>query len=150
MTSRDFQGLCSWSALHFLHVCWCVSRSVHSCVFWPSLCCPRDGFLQGGWPSPLYAISIFTLCVSHSVYRIQFNESFAEMNRGTNEWKTVVGLAMFFIGFTALVLIWEKNFGKWRGWGEAQESCSSWCCWGLMWPPSPGWIEAVIMGTVMN
>ncbi|GAB1293734.1 Cytochrome c oxidase subunit 4 isoform 1, mitochondrial [Apodemus speciosus] len=44
------------------------------------------------------------------VYRIQFNESFAEMNRGTNEWKTVVGLAMFFIGFTALVLIWEKSF----------------------------------------
>lgn len=44
------------------------------------------------------------------LYRIQFNESFAEMNRGTNEWKTVVGLAMFFIGFTALVLIWEKSY----------------------------------------
>ncbi|KAH0500610.1 Cytochrome c oxidase subunit 4 isoform 1, mitochondrial [Microtus ochrogaster] len=44
------------------------------------------------------------------LYRIQFNESFAEMNRSTNEWKTVVGLAMFFIGFTALVLIWEKHY----------------------------------------
>ena len=44
------------------------------------------------------------------LYRIQFNESFAEMNRGTNEWKTVVGMAMFFIGFTALVLIWEKSY----------------------------------------
>lgn len=46
------------------------------------------------------------------VYRIKFNESFAEMNRGTNEWKTVVGAAMFFIGFTALLLIWEKHYGK--------------------------------------
>ncbi|XP_051025264.1 cytochrome c oxidase subunit 4 isoform 1, mitochondrial [Acomys russatus] len=44
------------------------------------------------------------------LYRIQFNESFAEMNRGTNEWKTVVGIAMFFIGFTALILIWEKSY----------------------------------------
>ncbi|XP_059119891.1 cytochrome c oxidase subunit 4 isoform 1, mitochondrial [Peromyscus eremicus] len=44
------------------------------------------------------------------LYRIQFNESFAEMNRGTNEWKTVVGLAMFFIGFTSLILIWEKRY----------------------------------------
>nr|XP_036849649.1 cytochrome c oxidase subunit 4 isoform 1, mitochondrial [Manis javanica] len=42
------------------------------------------------------------------LYRIKFNESFAEMNRGTNEWKTVVGAAMFFIGFTALILIWEN------------------------------------------
>ncbi|KAK1330380.1 hypothetical protein QTO34_010569 [Cnephaeus nilssonii] len=44
------------------------------------------------------------------LYRIKFNESFAEMNRSTNEWKTVVGAAMFFIGFTALILIWEKRY----------------------------------------
>lgn len=35
----------------------------------------------------------------------KFNKSFAEMNRSTNEWKTVVGIAMFFIGFAALLLI---------------------------------------------
>lgn len=46
------------------------------------------------------------------VYRIKFNESFAEMNRSTNEWKTIVGTAMFFIGFTALILIWEKRYGE--------------------------------------
>lgn len=75
------------------------------------------------------------------MYRIQFNESFAEMNRSTNEWKTVVGLAMFFIGFTALVLIWEKHYGKWRGRRCGQDSCSSWCFEGFTWPPGLGWIE---------
>ncbi|XP_012868345.1 PREDICTED: cytochrome c oxidase subunit 4 isoform 1, mitochondrial isoform X2 [Dipodomys ordii] len=49
------------------------------------------------------------------LYRIRFNESFAEMNRGTNEWKTVLGMALFFVGFTAIVLIWEKRFGEWMG-----------------------------------
>ncbi|XP_042527371.1 cytochrome c oxidase subunit 4 isoform 1, mitochondrial [Dipodomys spectabilis] len=44
------------------------------------------------------------------LYRIRFNESFAEMNQGTNEWKTVLGMALFFVGFTAIVLIWEKRF----------------------------------------
>ncbi|XP_066876389.1 cytochrome c oxidase subunit 4 isoform 1, mitochondrial isoform X3 [Kogia breviceps] len=44
------------------------------------------------------------------LYRLKFKESFAEMNRSTNEWKTVVGGAMFFIGFTALLLIWEKLY----------------------------------------
>uniref|UniRef100_F7I7N2 Cytochrome c oxidase subunit 4 n=1 Tax=Callithrix jacchus TaxID=9483 RepID=F7I7N2_CALJA len=45
------------------------------------------------------------------LYRIQFKESFAEMNRGSNEWKTVVGAAMFFIGFTAILIILEKRYG---------------------------------------
>ena len=52
-------------------------------------------------------------CALFPVYRIKFNESFAEMNRSTNEWKTVVGTALFFIGFTALILIWEKHYGEW-------------------------------------
>ncbi|XP_050629711.1 cytochrome c oxidase subunit 4 isoform 1, mitochondrial isoform X2 [Macaca thibetana thibetana] len=44
------------------------------------------------------------------LYRIKFKESFAEMNRRSNEWKTVVGTAMFFIGLTALVIMWEKLY----------------------------------------
>lgn len=51
-------------------------------------------------------------CALSAVYRMKFNESFAEMNRSTNEWKTVVGAALFFVGFTALILIWEKFYGE--------------------------------------
>ncbi|XP_004421186.1 PREDICTED: cytochrome c oxidase subunit 4 isoform 1, mitochondrial-like [Ceratotherium simum simum] len=41
--------------------------------------------------------------------RSKSSESFAEMSRSTNEWKTVAGAATFFIGFAALLLIWEKH-----------------------------------------
>lgn len=44
------------------------------------------------------------------LYRIKFKESFAEMNRRSNEWKTVVGTAMFFFGITALIIMWEKRY----------------------------------------
>lgn len=46
------------------------------------------------------------------VYRMKFNETYAEMNKGTNEWKTVLGGVLFFLGFTGLILIWQKHFSK--------------------------------------
>ncbi|XP_003418124.1 cytochrome c oxidase subunit 4 isoform 1, mitochondrial [Loxodonta africana] len=53
-----------------------------------------------------------TLSIDEKVelYRIKFNETFAEMNRSTNEWKTVLGGALFFIGVTAILLLWEKLY----------------------------------------
>lgn len=60
----------------------------------------------GPWPRPTAP------SFASPVYRLKFNESFAEMNRSTNEWKTIVGTALFFIGFTALLLIWEKHYGE--------------------------------------
>ncbi|NXM53638.1 COX41 oxidase, partial [Illadopsis cleaveri] len=44
------------------------------------------------------------------VYRMKFNESYAEMKKGTNEWKTILGGVLFFLGLTGLVLIWQKHF----------------------------------------
>nr|XP_031316635.1 cytochrome c oxidase subunit 4 isoform 1, mitochondrial-like [Camelus dromedarius] len=38
-------------------------------------------------------------------YRLKFKESLAEMNRSINAWKRVVGVAKFFMSFTALILI---------------------------------------------
>ena len=47
-----------------------------------------------------------------AVYRIKFNESYAEMNRGSNEWKTVLGAVLFFLGVTGVILIWQKHYSK--------------------------------------
>lgn len=86
-----------------------MCEHVHAC-FVPWLCCWRNSrALQRRGAA---ALTPTNACALSPVYRMKFNESFAEMNRSTNEWKTVVGTAMFFIGFTALILIWEKHYGE--------------------------------------
>ncbi|XP_028667960.1 cytochrome c oxidase subunit 4 isoform 2, mitochondrial [Erpetoichthys calabaricus] len=45
-----------------------------------------------------------------ALYRIMFNQSYAEMKKPTNEWKTVLGGIFIFIGVTGLIIWWQKVF----------------------------------------
>lgn len=78
-------------------------------------------------------------CALPAVYRMKFNESFAEMNRSTNEWKTVVGASLFFVGFTALILIWEKYYGE-------RAAAQAWPLGSQPHGAGLGWTEGVCVG----
>lgn len=56
------------------------------------------------------------------VYRLQFHETFAEMNRRSNEWKTVMGCVFFFFGFTGLLIWWQRVYGEWQCLTQPQSS----------------------------
>ncbi|XP_005260636.1 cytochrome c oxidase subunit 4 isoform 2, mitochondrial isoform X1 [Homo sapiens] len=58
---------------------------------------------KGSWTQLTHAEKV-------ALYRLQFNETFAEMNRRSNEWKTVMGCVFFFIGFAALVIWWQRVY----------------------------------------
>ncbi|KAM6163123.1 cytochrome c oxidase subunit 4 isoform 2, mitochondrial [Rhynchocyon petersi] len=45
-----------------------------------------------------------------ALYGLQFHQTFAEMNRRSNEWKTVMGGVFFFFGFTALLIWWQRVY----------------------------------------
>ncbi|XP_032462865.1 cytochrome c oxidase subunit 4 isoform 2, mitochondrial isoform X4 [Phocoena sinus] len=48
---------------------------------------------KGSWTQLSHAEKV-------ALYRLQFHETFTEMNRRSNEWKTVMGCVFFFFGFT--------------------------------------------------
>ncbi|XP_036999070.1 cytochrome c oxidase subunit 4 isoform 2, mitochondrial [Artibeus jamaicensis] len=58
---------------------------------------------KGSWTQLSHAEKV-------ALYRLQFHETFAEMNRRSNEWKTVLGCVFFFCGFTALLIWWQRVY----------------------------------------
>uniref|UniRef100_UPI0037E7E789 cytochrome c oxidase subunit 4 isoform 2, mitochondrial n=1 Tax=Semicossyphus pulcher TaxID=241346 RepID=UPI0037E7E789 len=45
-----------------------------------------------------------------ALYRITFEQTFPEMSQKTGEWKTVMGGVFFFLGFTGLVIWWQRIY----------------------------------------
>ncbi|XP_050926991.1 cytochrome c oxidase subunit 4 isoform 2, mitochondrial isoform X1 [Lates calcarifer] len=45
-----------------------------------------------------------------ALYRLTFCQTFPEMKQKTEEWKTVLGSVFFFLGFTGLVVWWQKVY----------------------------------------
>lgn len=84
-----------------------------------SFCC-REGVAGGPrgqeLPQELDVSEASRLPPAHlpPVYRLQFHETFAEMNRRSNEWKTVMGCVFFFCGFTGLLIWWQRVYGEWQ------------------------------------
>uniref|UniRef100_A0A8D2LDY9 Cytochrome c oxidase subunit 4 n=1 Tax=Varanus komodoensis TaxID=61221 RepID=A0A8D2LDY9_VARKO len=46
------------------------------------------------------------------LYRIKFKETYAEMNKGSAEWKTIIGGVCLFLGLTGLLYIWQNKYGR--------------------------------------
>nr|XP_020479832.1 cytochrome c oxidase subunit 4 isoform 2, mitochondrial-like isoform X2 [Monopterus albus]XP_020479833.1 cytochrome c oxidase subunit 4 isoform 2, mitochondrial-like isoform X2 [Monopterus albus] len=45
-----------------------------------------------------------------ALYRLMFCRTYPEMRRPTGEWKTVMGGILFFLGFTGLVVWWQRAY----------------------------------------
>uniref|UniRef100_A0A3B4Z3V4 Cytochrome c oxidase subunit 4 isoform 1, mitochondrial n=1 Tax=Stegastes partitus TaxID=144197 RepID=A0A3B4Z3V4_9TELE len=53
-----------------------------------------------------------TLVSPPAVYRMMFQQTYAEMKQPSDEWKTVIGGIFLFMGFTGLVVWWQRVYGK--------------------------------------
>ncbi|XP_051518950.1 cytochrome c oxidase subunit 4 isoform 2, mitochondrial-like [Myxocyprinus asiaticus] len=45
-----------------------------------------------------------------ALYRLMFKETYAEMKKSSSESKTMLGGIFFFIGFTGLVVLWQRLY----------------------------------------
>lgn len=45
-----------------------------------------------------------------ALYHIKFNQTYADMNKGSSEWKTAIGGTLIFIGLTAFIILWQRKY----------------------------------------
>ncbi|XP_059836383.1 cytochrome c oxidase subunit 4 isoform 1, mitochondrial-like [Hypanus sabinus] len=45
-----------------------------------------------------------------ALYRIAFNQTYTEMNKVSNEWKSVIGGVFVFIGVAGLIVLWQRHY----------------------------------------
>ncbi|XP_076868336.1 cytochrome c oxidase subunit 4I1-like isoform X2 [Brachyhypopomus gauderio] len=45
-----------------------------------------------------------------ALYRLTFERSYAEMRKGSDEWKTVLAGVFFFLGLTGVVIWWQRVY----------------------------------------
>uniref|UniRef100_A0A3B3R605 Cytochrome c oxidase subunit 4 n=1 Tax=Paramormyrops kingsleyae TaxID=1676925 RepID=A0A3B3R605_9TELE len=64
------------------------------------------------------SVACFAMCRSRfdfffpglSLYRMTHELTYAEMRKGSDEWKTVLGGVFFFLGFTGLLVWWQRVY----------------------------------------
>ncbi|CAH2324107.1 cytochrome c oxidase subunit 4 isoform 1, mitochondrial [Pelobates cultripes] len=44
------------------------------------------------------------------LYRIKFNETYADMNKASSEWKTIFGGILLLMGVTGFIVIWQRKY----------------------------------------
>ncbi|TRY83001.1 hypothetical protein DNTS_003980 [Danionella cerebrum] len=45
-----------------------------------------------------------------ALYRLSFNLSYFEMKQSSAEWRTVLGIVLFSLGFAGLIIIWQRKY----------------------------------------